>query len=729
MMSNDASEAVRKRWRPSFTTLILAGVFLGLATGLMFGEYCAILKPIGDAYVGLLQMTVLPFIMFSLIVNIGRLAPSTARRLMVRALAVLVGLWSLGLMMVMVMPLAFPNLDTGSFFSTTLLQPRAGIDLLELYIPANPFSAMANNIVPAVVVFSIGVGVAFIRQEKKEALLGPLSVAVPVLTRLNKAMVKLTPIGLFAIAASASGTMTVDEFGRLQAYLLTQAAGSLLLALWVLPMLVSAFTPLSYRQIVGGAKDALLTGAATGNVLIILPLLTENVKSMFRDNGMDHPDLERTIGVVLPVAFAFPNLGKILSLVFIPFTAWSSGAPLGAPEYPFFLGSGVLTYFGSTTLAVPFLLDLMRLPSDYFQLFLVSGIVLGRMGTILAAMHLVAFTIMVTGSLHGTLRLRRTQLITSLCLATVMTTVTLVGIRIYLDNAIGDRNSKAAVLSQMELLRSPVESIELAEAVPNPVPLRDGLTRRGRIRQRGVLRIGFIEDRLPFCYRNASQDLVGFDIDMAHRLADELGVTIEFVPITVADLTEHLSNDHIDVAMCGIAMTTPRLSNITFSGSYIDLNLALLVPDHRRHDFDSTEEIRRMGPVRIGLPAHDYLSRLLQPAVPEAVFVPIDDPREFFTGKADVEALIGSAEGGSAWTLLYPNFQVVRPGTQPFAVPLAYPIGGGDRKVQEMVTRWVEMKQKDGTLEEIYGHWILGRGQATNGPRWCVIRDVLGWID
>ena len=34
-------------------------------------------------------------------------------------------------------------------------------------------------------------------------------------------VVRFTPVGVFAIAASAAGTMTVTEFGRLQAYLLT----------------------------------------------------------------------------------------------------------------------------------------------------------------------------------------------------------------------------------------------------------------------------------------------------------------------------------------------------------------------------------------------------------------------------------------------------------------------------------------------------------------------------
>ena len=57
----------------SLSTKVLLGVFLGILTGLFFGEDVAWLGIIGDIFIGLLQMTVLPYIMFSLIVNIGRI--------------------------------------------------------------------------------------------------------------------------------------------------------------------------------------------------------------------------------------------------------------------------------------------------------------------------------------------------------------------------------------------------------------------------------------------------------------------------------------------------------------------------------------------------------------------------------------------------------------------------------------------------------------------------------
>jgi Na+/H+-dicarboxylate symporter len=60
---------------------ILAGLALGVATGLFLGELAGPLGIVADGFVRLLQMTVLPYVTVSLIVEIGSLDPATARRL------------------------------------------------------------------------------------------------------------------------------------------------------------------------------------------------------------------------------------------------------------------------------------------------------------------------------------------------------------------------------------------------------------------------------------------------------------------------------------------------------------------------------------------------------------------------------------------------------------------------------------------------------------------------
>jgi len=134
---------------------ILVGLSLGLVVGLFLGEHAAVLRVVADGFVRLLQMTVLPYVTVSLVVGIGSLDPATARRIFVRGGAVTLVLWALALGVVFLTPLCFPSLESASFFSTTLVEERQPTDFVSLYIPSNPFHALANNIVPAVVLFCV----------------------------------------------------------------------------------------------------------------------------------------------------------------------------------------------------------------------------------------------------------------------------------------------------------------------------------------------------------------------------------------------------------------------------------------------------------------------------------------------------------------------------------------------------------------------------------------------
>ena len=57
------------------------GLLLSVVCGLLFGNYCGHLRVLGQAYVGLLQMTVLPYLLLSPISKMGRLDPAQANSL------------------------------------------------------------------------------------------------------------------------------------------------------------------------------------------------------------------------------------------------------------------------------------------------------------------------------------------------------------------------------------------------------------------------------------------------------------------------------------------------------------------------------------------------------------------------------------------------------------------------------------------------------------------------
>ena len=723
----------QKRFRFSLSTNIVLGLCLGVATGLFLGEYCASLKIIGDAFIKLLQMSILPYIVVSIISGIGSLTHDLVKSLARKAGVLLLLFWALGFGIILILPLAFPDIESGSFFSTSLVAPQQKVDFVDLYIPANPFKSLADSVIPAVVLFSIFVGMALIGVKDNQEVTQPLSILSKTFIKISKYIVQLTPIGVFAITANAAGTMTVAEFGKLQVYFLAFFLGVFLLTFLILPLLVSALTPFKYRDIFSLSKDALITGLTTGNLFVILPLVIQNCKDIFKHYKIEHPEITPSIDIVVPTIFNFPSLGKLLVLLFILFAGWFYGNPISLANYPNFIFSGMFSFFGSTDIAIPFMLDLMQIPADAFQLYMVTHIINKNMAILVSAMNLVAFTLIATCSLTGLMAVNWRKIAVYATVSVLLTLATTLGGRVFLSFSIQQlAPAEDMALSNMKLLTTPQPATVRKTAFQAPVKpgAEPGLSRLEIIKRRGLIRIGYHKDNLPFSFFNRHGELVGFDIELAHALARDLGLQIEFIPFDFETLDQQVRNDHFDIAMSGIFILPSYLNQVTFSNSYMHTNWAFVVKDHRRHQFESLEEIKRIDGLTIGIAGEKSAELEIERTFPLAKAVQLDSVSEFFlTDWENVDCLLISAEAGSAWTLLYPQYQVVVPkpviGTQ----SLGYPITGGDQALLNYINSWIDLNITKKYRGELYRHWILGEGAQEKQPRWSVIRDVLHWVN
>jgi len=723
----------KKKFRLGLSGSILLGLLLGIFSGIFFGEYCAGLKIFGDAFIKLLQMSILPYIVVSLIVGIGRLSYQEAKVLAIKAGLLLLVFWGIALAVIFIMPLAFPSVENASFFSTSLVKAKEEVDFLELFIPSNPFRSLANNVIPASVLFSIAVGVGLMGIKAKHNLIEDLSILATALSRVANFVVYLTPIGVFAIAASAAGTMTLDEIGRLQVYFATFIVAVILLTFWVLPMLVAALTPFTYKDILGKSKDALVTGFATGELFIILPILIQNCNDLFEQYKEEHKDTASLVDIIVPVSFNFPSAGKLLTLLFVLFCAWYTGNALSVTDYPYFSLIGISSLFASTDMAMPFLLDSMRIPSDLYQLFILTGIANKRFATLLAGMNLLTFTLAATCTITGLLSINWRKLFRFALLSVMLTMAVVVSTRFVLSFSVTDAYSKDKVIAGMHLLHSPVQAVVRKTAPAHFAIVDKEKSHLRSIQERGVLRVGYNPDRLPFTFFNSKGELVGFDVEMAHRLARELGVTLEFVPFELDTMAEQLNGDHFDIIMAGVPMFTQRLEEMTFSDPYLDLTFAFVVQDSRRKEFVSLEEIKRTGGrgltfgVRGG---YEYYFNKAKESVPLAKVVQLESYRDFFEkNRGEVDALVTSAEVGAAWTLLYPEYDVVVPQPVSSVLPLGYAVAHGDTELADFLTHWIDLKKKDRTIEKLYNYWILGQGAVEKKVRWSVIRNVFHWVE
>ena len=393
---------ITKTWdHLSLSARILIGLGLGIFVGLFFGEPAAVMQPVADIYIRLMQMTVLPYLVSSLIIAFGQLKAGAAKRLAIRGGVILLLVWAVSALVILTMPLTFPEYDSASFFSNALVEPHQQFSLTELYFTSNPFESLAQNIVPAVVLFSCMIGIGLIGLKGKEKLLEPLRIGNEAIVRITNFVISLTPYGVFAIGCSTAGTMQPDTFFRLEVYFIAFACAAMLLAFLVLPLLVTAVTPFRYREVAGIARDALLTAFVTHSAFIVLPILVERSKELLEKHGLLDENADSAAEVMIPVMFNFPNAGKLLTLLFIPFAAWLSGGALPAGDYPSLVAVGIPSYFAKAQIALPFLLDFFSLPHDLFQLYIPTTIITGKFDSMVTAMNLLVFAFLGAGAMSG----------------------------------------------------------------------------------------------------------------------------------------------------------------------------------------------------------------------------------------------------------------------------------------------------------------------------------------
>ncbi|MCK5815146.1 MAG: cation:dicarboxylase symporter family transporter [Flavobacteriaceae bacterium] len=712
----------------SLSTKIIIGLLFGIIIGLFFGEYCSFFEVIGDGFVGLLQMTVLPYIMVSIISNLGRMSLEDGKVMVVNGLKVLLLLLGIGVVALLVLPLALPTWVSSSFFSPSIVAVEEPLNFLELYIPSNPFGSMSNNVVPAVVLFSIFLGIGLSKVENKKGLLEGMDVIGEALNHINKMVIKMTPYGVFAIAAYNAGTMSFEEIQRLHAYIIIYTIAVLLLGFYWLPLLISATTGIKPKELFEATKSTLLTIFATGKIIVVLPQLIENVKDLMKKQKDTSEESLAMTEIMMPLAYPFPNLGTFVIFIFVPFTAWYMGNSFSLIETATFIGATSLSSFVAPIIGIPFLLDLFKLPQEMFQLFVISSVYTDRIRVVLGAIHLIALTLISIKLTLGGLNISWAKLSRGIVVGIGITIVTIMLTRVYLTYTLG-KSEQYESFVEMKLEKDYKKGTikKLAVLKADSVQYRSSNQIR-TIRNRGVLRVGYFYNSLPYAFKNDNAELVGFDIEMAYLLAEELNVVPEFYRVNRSEMTKMLRTGQIDIVMSGSVSTTRGLESYSLTNSHTDQTLAFVVPDHNRELFSSKESILNQKDLKIGY-MNSYFKSKIKQLLPNVELIKLDSPRPYFKGEIEgMDALLFSAEAGSAWTIIYPSFNVSVLQPNMIKLPSTYPIVKDDSWIL-FVNTWLQLKEKDGTINKLFDYWIEGKGAHLVEPRWSVIKDVLHWVE
>ena len=88
--------------------------------------------------------------------------------------------------------------------------------------------------------------------------------------------------------------------------------------------------------------------------------------------------------------------------------------------------------------------------------------------------------------------------------------------------------------------------------------------------KRGKLRVG-MSTFVPWAMRNKKGELIGFEIDVATKVAKDLGIEVEFVPTAWSGIIPALIAGKFDVIIGGMSVTTKRNLTVNFTAPYLSL--------------------------------------------------------------------------------------------------------------------------------------------------------------
>jgi Na+/H+-dicarboxylate symporter len=109
---------------------VIIALILGIATGIFVGEPAGVLEVGGTVYIRLLQMTVLPYVLVSIIAGLGRLDTAMAANIGIKAVKIILFMWLTVMLTLLLLPLAYPGWEASGFFSVSMVTESGKLDFV-----------------------------------------------------------------------------------------------------------------------------------------------------------------------------------------------------------------------------------------------------------------------------------------------------------------------------------------------------------------------------------------------------------------------------------------------------------------------------------------------------------------------------------------------------------------------------------------------------------------------
>lgn len=333
-------------WKRIFLALVL-----GAIVGMIWGEGSENIAWIGDLFVRLIRMVVVPLVFVTLISGVVAMGdPSKLGSLGVKTLAIYMATTlaaiTIGLVLAVILQ---PGVGV-DFSATAPEEVQVAIPLSERLmsiVPSNPIAALAEGNMLAIIFFALLVGVSLLTiGEKGKPVADLMESSSDMMLRITHWVMEVAPFGVFALIASVAGTQGVSALLDVITLALAVVIGSVTHLLVVHGLIIIKLTlKLSPVMFFRGARDAMLVAFSTSSSSATLPVSM----SVAEENLGIRPIIAST---VLPLGATINMDGTALYVGIVSvFAAQAFGIELAFTDYVLIAGSTTLVSIG--TAAVP----------------------------------------------------------------------------------------------------------------------------------------------------------------------------------------------------------------------------------------------------------------------------------------------------------------------------------------------------------------------------------------
>lgn len=226
------------------------------------------------------------------------------------------------------------------------------------------------------------------------------------------------------------------------------------------------------------------------------------------------------------------------------------------------------------------------------------------------------------------------------------------------------------------------------------------------IKARGTLRVG-LDTFVPWAMRAKSGELIGFEVDVARKIAEDMGVQLELVPTAWDGIIPALVAGKFDAIISGMSVTAQRNLTVNFTVPYASSGIGLLANKQLAGTFKSVEDFNKPE-IKLAVRRGATPVQVAQRLMPNAELLQFDDEnqavQEVLNGNA--HALLAS-EPLPAFTALKNPDKVVLPfddDLQDSAEAIA--LRKGDPDALNWFNNWILTNSLNGWLDDRHDYWF-----------------------